>query len=762
MGFFDFMTGTFTCCNVTESPALLATTMFIENHVGGACYPSGSPQMLPNKLEKAIEKFGGKVVYRKAVEEIMIWQGKAYGVRLTDGTEIMADSVVSNASVWNLYEKLINRRHMKAERLKWARSFEPTLGTMLLYLVVKEEAVPEESRPIELFIENIYDFSGPNYCAFIPSIDDPSIGPPGTHSITVIAPNKVKWPRPDDPFYQSEAYNKLKQEEAEKVLDRMQRRYFPKLKESIISMDIGTPSSVERYTTKPWGNVGGPKLSMKQGFLYRLKARSEWKSLYCVGDSTTMGEGVIATTVSGVGAANRVLEDRGMPTYVPRDFPRQYVNLIEGRPWTPSPSPAEPITAETAKRIARDCQHCETPECRTACPADIDTCYFARRIEAGNFAGAARVLRDVNPLSEICGEICPSERFCEKSCNRLDFDERPVRIRELHGWVCRQAPGPEGWERFVPARNGKKVAVVGAGPAGLSCAHYLARLGYGSVVLDKADRPGGMVSLAVPSFRLSEEVVNRELEGLVLPGMDFRYGMALGKDFSVEELEKEYAAVFLAPGLWSGRSLEIPGMEKTHTTDALSLLTSFRKSGKAKVGKQVLVIGGGSVACDAAMTALQCKADQVALVCLEQEAEMPALAREVEDLKKEGVRILCGWGPGAVEQDARMSFMRCTSVYDDQGRFSPVLDEAETMEQEFDQVVLAVGQRMEPGLARTLKKELNAGDRIEVDEETMQVVDRPGVYAGGDIVRGAGTVVEAVADGRKAARSIHCRMSRQG
>jgi len=754
MGFFDFMTATFTCCNVAESPAMLGVTMFIENHVGGACYPSGSPQMLPNKLEKAIEKFGGQVIYRQMVNEILIWQGRAYGVRLNDGTEIMADNVVSDASVWNLYGKLINRKHIKPERMKWAQSFEPTLGPMLLYMGVKAEAVPENTRPIEMFIENIFDFSGPNYCAFIPSLDDPTIAPPGTHSMTIIAPTKLKWPRPDEWFYQSEAYNRLKQEQAELVIDRMQKRYFPKLKENIISLDIGTPSSIERYAMKPWGNVGGPKLTMKQGFFNRLKARSEWRNLYCVGDSTTMGEGVIATTVSGIGAANRLLEDKGLPIYLPRRFPRQYVNLIKGKPWSPAPSAEAAITEETAKRMARNCQHCEKPECRNACPANIDTCYFARRIEAGNFVGAARILREVNPLSEICGSICPAERFCEKKCNRLEFDDKAVRIRDLHGWVCGHVSRFEGWDRYVPASNGRSVAVVGAGPAGLSCAHFLARTGYRVDVFEKAQSYGGMLTRGIPSFRLPAEVVTRELEGLTFPGMNFHYGKALGKDLTVQDLMKGYSAAFLAPGLWSGKKLDIPGTEQMNATDALDFLTTCREKGKAKVKNHVLVIGGGSVAADAAMAAQHCGASRVTMVCLEKEGEMPALPSEVEELKKRGIEIMNGWGPKACSSSSKLSFVSCTSVYGEGGRFAPSYDESRTMDLECDQLLIAVGQCAEPALARYLKKEFNGADLIDVDEATMQVKGRPGVYAGGDIVRGTGTVVEAVADGRRAAQAI--------
>jgi len=722
--------------------------------VGGACYPSGSPQMLPNKLEKAIERYGGQVVYRQKVEEILIWQEKAYGVRLQDGTEVMADRVVSNATIWNLYGKLVKPRHIKPRRMKWAQGFEPTIGVVMLYMSVREEAIPAGTRPIEMLVENALDLKGSNYVVFIPSLDDPSIAPPGRHSMSAICPARVKWPDLEDRFYQSEGYYKLKEEVADKALDDLERMYFTNLRKHILTLDVGTPTTLERYTLKNFGGLGGPKLTMRQGFFNRLRARSDWKNLYCVGDSTSMGEGVISAAVSGVGAANRVLEDLGFPIYTYRKFARQQVNLIQGRPWTPPPAATEAISEDNAGRAARECQHCESPACRDACPAGIDTCAFARRIEAGNFVGAARVLRDVNPFSEVCGILCPSERFCEKKCNRHEFSDSPVRIRELHGWVCGRVSGFEGWDRYTAPPNGKRIAVIGAGPAGLSAAHYLARMGYGVDILDKAGKPGGVLSHAVPVFRLPEGVVQREIKGLTLPGMNFQYDKALGRDFTLGDLQGAYTAVFLAPGLGKGRALDLPGGRKARQTDALSFLNTCRAKGKVKVEKRVVVIGGGSVAADAARVARKAGAGSVVLVCLEKADEMPCLPAEQEELKALGIGIENGWGPKEFVSESRLSLVGCTSVFDDAGRFKPAFDEQQTMEVALDQVIVAIGQTLEPSLADCLKRDLGADGHLPVDKETLEVQGHPGIYAGGDIIRGAGTVVEAVADGRRAARAM--------
>ncbi|UCD83436.1 MAG: FAD-dependent oxidoreductase [Deltaproteobacteria bacterium] len=758
--FFDTLTGTFSCVNVNESPAAMAASMFIDIHEGGACYPSGSPQMLPNKLEKALERYGGQILYRQLVDEILIFKGKTYGVRLAEGTEIMADRVISNATVWNLHGKLVRPRHIKPKRMKWAQGLVPTFSSLLLYIGVDKEVVPEGARSIEMFIDDPNDFGGDNFTVYIPSIDDPSICPPDTHSLTVIAPRKDKWPHPSDPEYHSEQYECRKEREADRIIDKMEK-HFPNLRKHIRHLEIGTPSTIERFTLKNWGNVGGPKQMMGQELLKRPRARSDWKNLYLCGDSTVLGEGVVAAAASGVGAANMVLRDLGLKEYLPRKFSRQYVNLIEGKPWTPAPDPSEPITETSAMRIAKECQHCDDAGCIKACPAGIDVLNFIRRIETGNFVGAARSMRDMNPLAEICGYICPAERLCEKECDRREFSDYPVRIADLQAWVCRVSES-EGWERHKREQNGHQVAVVGSGPAGLSCAHFLARLGYKVDIMEKSEKPGGMLTHAVPSFRLPSEVIEREIEGVLIPGISFQYGRELGKDFTVTELLKRYNAAFLAPGLWSGRKLEIPGKDGAGIIDALALLRSYREKGKVDVKGRVLVIGGGSVAADAVLAAKNSGANKVSLVCLEKDSEMPALPREITELNKQGVEIHNCWGPKEFISASKLSFVGCTSVFDDQGKFCPSYDESKSTEIEFDRVIMAVGQSVEPALASYLQEEFNRADLIEVDEDTMQVRGRPGLFAGGDIVRVAGTVVQAVADGRRAAVSIDARVRGEG
>jgi phytoene dehydrogenase-like protein len=754
LAFFNMLTCSYCYTTAAETPAILSAAMFVDNHEGGIFYPCGSTQMLPNKLEKSIEEHGGRVITRHLVAEILISDGKARGVRLDDGTEIAADRVLSNATVWNLYRKLVKPEHFAPERLEWVESLVPTFGSVVLYLWVDEEVIPEDTPPILFLIEDMHDITGNDITIFLSSVGDPSICPPGTHSFTVVQPSQVEWPRPWDPDFDREAYERLKQREAEKLLDQVETE-FPTVRKHIRRMEVGTPTTIERFLLKEKGAVGGPKQMMGQELMKRLHARSEWENLYHCGDSTVMGVGISATTISGVGAANMVLRDLEREEYAPREFERQYLNLVDPKPWTPVPDPSAPITPEVAVRLARECQLCEDAPCTEACPASIDVLAFARKIEGGNLQGAVDTLRGVNPFSEVCGSICPSERLCEQVCNRgRSGDAAPVRIRDLHGWVCRQLEESGGWRKPAAAPNGRRVAVVGAGPGGLTCAHYLARLGYAVEVYDKSDKPGGILSHSIPPFRLPQDVIDRELAALRDPGITHRPGQTLGTDFLIADLARDHDAVFLAPGLAHGRRLEIPGMDQAKVGDALSLLERFRAREAPVVAERVLVIGGGSVASDVSLSLRKAGAGEVRVVCLEAADEMPALESEVAEMKAHGIFIENGWGPVEVTSPSTITFARCIRIEHDAGRVSPLLDPAERVERSFDQLVLAVGQTVDPALARHLGSILGSDGLVRVDAESLKVPGHAALFAGGDIVRGAGTVALAIADGRRAARAI--------
>ncbi|NVM29619.1 MAG: FAD-dependent oxidoreductase [Candidatus Helarchaeota archaeon] len=749
--FFDFLLSLMLTTKVEETPALLAIGVFVIAFHGGASYPQGSPQMLPNALERAFERLGGTALYRHKVEEILIENKKAYGVRLDDGTEILAKYVISDASIWQNYNKLINKMHLKQERIDWANSFQPTLSAMLMYIAVKEEAFPEGFRSIEMFIEDISDYEGGIAILYIPSMDDPSVSPPGTHSMTVLAELFEEFPRPDDPEYQSEAYYKLKEKEMNRILDDLEQ-YIPNLRKNIIEMKVGTPATIERMTLRDFGSIGGPKQALGQHLLNRPRAKSEFKNLFFVGDSTTMGEGVIMVTMSAVGGANMVLKSAGKKPYKARKFDENYIHFVEGKPRTPLPSVDEELDDIKARRVAVECQWCLEAKCTDACPAGVDVLNFMRRMESNNFLGAARSIRQMNPLGGICGIICPHVKFCEKDCKRKEFSDEAARIGQLEAWVCERA-GENGWDKAMEVPNGKKVAVVGAGPAGLSCAYFLSRLGYKIDVFEKRKKKGGMLTHVIPPSRLPLDAIERDLKGVSLPSIDFKYGTELGKDIKISQLSEEYDAVFIAPGLWAGHKLYLPGIDDVDVIDALSFIMDYHQKGKVDVKGKLLVIGGGSVAADVVHVASKSGAKDITMVCLESREEMPALKTEVDEILECGVELHNGWGPKAFS-DEKLSCVSCTSVFDEHGRFSPKFDEGKFKEIEFDQVVMAVGQEIESSLAAHIKEEFGKKGLIEVDPETLRVKSKSNLYAGGDIIRGAGTVVQAVADGRRAAMAI--------
>jgi NADPH-dependent glutamate synthase beta subunit-like oxidoreductase len=236
--------------------------------------------------------------------------------------------------------------------------------------------------------------------------------------------------------------------------------------------------------------------------------------------------------------------------------------------------------------------------------------------------------------------------------------------------------------------------------------------------------------------------------------MTFQYGRELGKDFTLKDLDGEYSAVFISPGLWSGRMLEYLQSKNNNVTDAITFLKSARDSKQINTCNNVVVIGGGSVAADAAITAKKLGASNVTLICLERREEMPCLPGEILEMESEGIKIENSRGPQKIASKNRLSFDYCVSVFDDKNNFNPCFDNKNRMEFEFDQLIVAIGQKIESPLASYLEKEFGIKGLILVEKESMQVKGRPGVFAGGDIIRGAGTVVEAVADGRKAAAAI--------
>jgi hypothetical protein len=277
----------------------------------------------------------------------------------------------------------------------------------------------------------------------------------------------------------------------------------------------------------------------------RLHGKTEWPGLYACGDSTTMGMGTPAVIASGFGAANVILRELGKKEFHSQNFEKEYVKYIKN-----NPAPRRPARIdgdpENARLIARECQYCENQPCRAQCPARIDIAGFIRRIEAGNYLAAARLIRETNPLPEICGYLCHSEQLCEKACVRTKYASEPVQIRELHKWVAEHA-GKEGWSPPVAQPNGHKMCVVGCGVDGLTCSHYLSRLGYTIDLLDEASDYTKTEIFA--NEDLPDNVKRRELSGILFPSITYKGNMNIKNRDQLAELSSNYIAVYVSKQL---------------------------------------------------------------------------------------------------------------------------------------------------------------------------------------------------------------------
>lgn len=405
-----------------------------------------------------------------------------------------------------------------------------------------------------------------------------------------------------------------------------------------------------------------------------------------------------------------------------------------------------------------------TAPCKTKCPAHIAVQGYIKLASQGRYREALELIKRENPLPAVCGRICPHS--CESECTRGDLDE-PVAIDEIKKFIADRELKAE--ERFIPAKRhdyGKKIAVVGSGPAGLSCAWFLAIDGYRVTVFEKRARLGGMLALGIPSFRLEKDVLDAEIEVLKELGVEFQTEVEVGRDVSIAELrERGYEAFYLAVGAQAGRKLGIEGETAAGVRSGVDFLRSVNLGQDAGLSGQVVVIGGGNVAIDVARTAVRSGAAKVDMFCLESRREMPALPEEIEEAAAEGVGMQCSWGPkriiveetpdGSGPRVAGVEFRKCVSVFDAEGRFSPKFDDSITMVVQADRVLVSVGQAMEwGGLLDGLKVELNGNGTAKADGFTYQTGERD-VFVGGDAFSGPRFAIDAIAAGKQAAVSIH-------
>ena len=399
-----------------------------------------------------------------------------------------------------------------------------------------------------------------------------------------------------------------------------------------------------------------------------------------------------------------------------------------------------------------------TSPCKAECPAHIGIQGYIKLAALGKYKDALELIKHENPFPAVCGRICP--RACESACTRGDVDD-PIAIDEIKKFIAQQDLKAE--HRFVPQlrhQYGKKIAVVGAGPAGLSCAYYLAIDGYKVTVFEKQKALGGMLTLGIPSFRLEKDVVNAEIEILKDLGVEFKTGVDVGKDVSLKDLRGQgFKAFYLAIGAQAGRKFAIEGEDAKGVITGVDFLRNVNLGEGIKFKGIVVVIGGGNVAIDVARAATRVGAEKVDMYCLESRKEMPALDEEIEEATDEGITINNSWGPKRIlTENGRVTgveLKKCVSVFDENKRFNPKYNENDTKIVKADYVLTSVGQGIDWGnLIAGSKIELNPNKTIKADPNTYQAGE-PDIFAGGDALTGPKFAIDAIAVGKEGAISIH-------
>ena len=399
-----------------------------------------------------------------------------------------------------------------------------------------------------------------------------------------------------------------------------------------------------------------------------------------------------------------------------------------------------------------------TSPCKTECPAHIAIQGYIKLASQGKYKEALELIKHENPFPAVCGRICP--RKCESACTRGDIDD-PIAIDEIKKFIADQDLNTEN--RYVPKIKhdyNKKIAVVGAGPAGLSCAFYLATEGYKVTVFEKQKVLGGMLTLGIPSFRLEKNVVNAEIDVLRELGVEFKSGVEVGKDITLNELRADgYEAFYLAIGAQAGRKIGIEGEESEGVITGVDFLRSVNLGKDVNLKGNVVVIGGGNVAIDVARTAARVGGESVNIFCLESLEEMPALDEEIEETLAEGITINNSWGPKRIISKnghvTGIEFKKCISVFDENNRFNPKYDEDNTMIIKADTILLSVGQSIFWGnLLNNSNIELNRNNTIKGDSFTYQTGEKD-IFAGGDAFTGPRFAIDAIAAGKEGAISIH-------
>ena len=410
-----------------------------------------------------------------------------------------------------------------------------------------------------------------------------------------------------------------------------------------------------------------------------------------------------------------------------------------------------------------NCYDTGTAPCKTACPAHIGIQGYLQLAKEGRYEDALALIKKDNPLPAVCGHVC--NRRCEDACTRGTIDEA-VAIDEVKRFIAERDLNAE--TRFIPKKTipslkggfEEKIAIIGAGPAGLSCAYFLALTGYKSTIFEKNAEPGGMLRYGIPSYKLEKDLLAAEIDVIRQLGVEIRCGVEVGKDVTIEDLrEQGYKGFYAAIGCQRGRK---PGISGENAEGAYAAVDFLREAGAKEsfaLEGDVVVVGGGNVAIDAARISSRCTDAKISMFCLETREKMPASNEEIEEALEEGIKLNCGWGPKEVlEENGHVSgvvFKKCTRVFDAQGRFSPEYDENDTVTIPCRHVIFSVGQAIDWGhMLDNLHVELRPNGGALANKLTYQTSE-PDIFVGGDVYTGPKFAIDAIAAGREGAISLH-------
>lgn len=410
-----------------------------------------------------------------------------------------------------------------------------------------------------------------------------------------------------------------------------------------------------------------------------------------------------------------------------------------------------------------NCYDTGTSPCKTACPAHLPVQGYIKMASQGRYMEALKLIKNENPFPAVCGAVC--NRRCEDACTRGTVDE-PIAIDEIKKFIAAKELNES--ERYIPKtenHEGKqfeeRIAVIGAGPAGMSAAYYLRCKGYPVTVFEKEKRAGGMLLYGIPSFRLEKDVIAAEISVLEAMGIEFKFGVEVGKDTTIQKLRDEgYKAFYVAIGAQGGRKPGVPGEDAKGVMSGIDFLRQVNRDEESmKLKGKTVVIGGGNVAADVARTALRAGSSSVTVFCLEKREEMPAAKDEIEEALEENIDIQNGWGPKEIlTEDGHVTgvvFKKCVSVFGSDGRFAPVYDENDTITISCSNVLLSIGQSVIWGnLLDGTNVELNSNKTAKADPVTYQTAE-PDIFVGGDVYTGPKFAIDAIAAGKEGCVSIH-------